>query len=239
MKPSKQRQPTARAGAKVKEIKKMTINGKNYLLLERRGSEYFHGDEGRDNIGNYRVGSYDYSILGKDGRRYIIEFSSRNAWKVRKTNKRTGKPLKHPITETTMENALAISTEYQEDKDGSGWPQSWRNGEVERSFFEAEPVPYCVESILDFVNGFSADHYDGVLWVVSFQTTRPASENWTPAQLVAEWAKAHRLETLRDKYGSMSVKMYSGLYKYLCCQIAPGNKEKETITAWLERLETA
>ena len=217
----------------------MYINGKNYLLLERRGCEYFKPDEGRDNIGNYRVGSYDHSIKGKDGRSYILEFCSRDAWRVRKTNKRTGQPLKHPVAEITMKNALGISTEYEEDKEGSGYKMSYRNGQLERDFYSAAPVPYCIESILEFVNNISVDYYDGVMWVESFETTRPVAKNWTPAGLVLEWAKAHKLEVLQSKYSETFVKLYSGNYKYLCYQIESGNKENAKITVFLERLETA
>ena len=43
------------------------------LYLEKRGCNFFKNDEINDfsNVGNYRVGSYDYSIKGKDGKTYI------------------------------------------------------------------------------------------------------------------------------------------------------------------------
>ena len=96
------------------------------LKLERRGCEYFAPDKGRDDVGNYRVGSYDYSIKGKDGRSYIIEFASWDARTIRKTNKRTGAPLKHPKTEIIKRNALRIDTEFEKDEP-SGWKSCWRN----------------------------------------------------------------------------------------------------------------
>lgn len=214
----------------------MLYNGKNYLLLERRGMEYTAADAGRDNIGNYRVGSYDYSIRGKDGRLYILEFSSRTAWRVCKENKRTGAPLKKPIMETVMYNAMAINTEYQEDKTGSGFLLSWRNGSVEREFYNAAPVPYCMESILAFVNAFSVDQYDAILWVYSIETTRPAVCNWTPAGLIAEYARAHKIPVDWSATGEPRLRLYTGFYKYLCYNITPADGSSENITVYLERV---
>lgn len=213
----------------------MLYNGENCLLLERRGMEYTAADAGRDNIGNYRVGSYDYSIVGKDGRRYILEFSSRTAWRVRKENKRTGAPLKNAIIETALENALAISTEYEEDTTGIGFLMSFRNSAVEREFYNAAPVPYSQESILAFVNEFSLDHYDRILWVETIETERPAVCNWTPAGLIVDYARAHKIPVSFSAFGNPRISIYTGNYAFLCYQITPDG-ENEKIRVFLERV---
>lgn len=133
------------------------------LRLERRGCEYFAPDKGRDDIGNYRVGSYDYSIKGKDGRDYIIEFVSWDAWTIRKTNKRTGAPLKHPKTEIIKRNALHIDTEFEKDEP-SGWKSCWRNSALEKEQNDKHR-DYSIAGILETVNDISVDHYTAVEWI--------------------------------------------------------------------------
>lgn len=213
----------------------MVINGKNYLLLERRGCEYCGNDKGKDDINNYRVGSYDYSITGKDGRNYIIEFGSRDAVNWRTTNKRTGKPLKKAVCEMVLNNALRIDTQYDEDKDGSGFISSWRNLKMEQEFYKALPVPYCQQSILNFVNSISAEHYDAIKWVYTFETTRPAAANWTPAGLIHELASRYHLEE-RQPYGTLEIKAGRDWWKFLCYQIEAGNKALAKVTVYLEKV---
>ena len=63
------------------------------LYLEKRGCDFFNKDNivTVSNVGNYRVGTYDYSIIGKDGRKYVIEFTQGQKRYTRTENKRTGK----------------------------------------------------------------------------------------------------------------------------------------------------
>lgn len=134
-----------------------------YLKLERRGCEYFAPDKGRDDVGNYRVGSYDHSIRGKDGRNYIIEFCSWDAWQIRKTNKRNGQPLKNPIKEIIKHNALYIDTEFNKIEP-DGFVSSWRNSTLEREQ-NKKYRDYSIAGILDTVNEISIDHYDDIQWI--------------------------------------------------------------------------
>lgn len=215
----------------------MIINNKNYLLLERRGCEYFKDDAGRDDIGNYRVGSYENRISAKDGNDYILEFCGYDYNIVRRTNKRTGAPLKKPIIETVMKNALHVDTEFETIIPGEKFLSSWRNSALEKEYRDTGAHPYCRASILDFVNSISVDKYDDIMFVETIETTRPAALNWRPADLVIDYAKRNNKEYRRDKYGNTYIKLYTGEYKYLCYSIEPGNKDNAKITITLERLE--
>lgn len=130
------------------------------LYLEKRGCDFFNGDKinAVSDVGNYRVGSYDYSIKGKDNRDYILEFRSWDRYTYRKTNKRTGKPLLKEVKEVLLLNALNINTQY-ENENGC-----FRNCQLEKELLET-PMLYTIENILKVVNEISVDHYDKVEFV--------------------------------------------------------------------------
>lgn len=91
------------------------------FILEKRGCDFFAGDAIRNlsDVGNYRVGIYEYIVTGKaSGRRYIVEFHHGQKRNVRTVNKRTGKPLKKPVVSIVNENALWIDTQFEEPRDG-------------------------------------------------------------------------------------------------------------------------
>lgn len=127
------------------------------LYLEKRGCDFWKDDKINNisDVGNYRVGSYDYSIKGKDGNNYILEFGSYDKYNYRKTNKRTGKPLKHEVKEIALKNALHIDTQF-ENENGT-----WRNLKMESKLHE-KPMLYTLENILNVVNEISVVHYDKV-----------------------------------------------------------------------------
>ena len=96
------------------------------LVLEKRGRNFIPAEgwcKGHRE-GNYRVCSYDYSIIGKDGTHYIIEFGFANG--MRFTHKVTGKPLKHPKRDAIFSDYMHINTQY-ENENGC-----WRNSDLER-----------------------------------------------------------------------------------------------------------
>lgn len=131
------------------------------LYLEKRGCDFFNDEPATSisNVGNYRVGSYDYSIHGKDGKDYIMEFSLwRNRSIKRYTNKRTGKPLKHPITEVINPFALNVKTMY--DADGL----SYGNSKLE-SVISERNYTYTLENIMTVVNEISKDVYTAIEFV--------------------------------------------------------------------------
>ena len=197
----------------------MKINGKNYLLLERRGCEYFK-NETPDTINNYRVCTAE-RVPGKDGKEYFIEFTKWDRWHYRTTNKRTGAPLKKGVMEITQRHALHIDTEY-ENKDGS-----WRNSRLEQ-VLNNRGYDYSESDILAAVNSISAVKYDGIKYVETFTATEHG--NFTPASVIYKWAKAHHLEQIENR-----VKMYTGIYKYMAYNI-DNSKADNNIKIYLEKI---
>ena len=197
----------------------MIINGKNYLLLERRGCEYLK-DETPDTINNYRVCTAE-KIQGNDGIMYFVEFTKWDRWIYRTTNKRTGAPLKKGVTEIVQRHALHIDTEY-ENENGS-----WKNSRLEQAL-NNRGYDYSENDILAAVNSISAVKYDGIKYVEAFTVTEHG--NFTPASVIYKWAKAHRLEQIGN-----NVKMYTGIYKYMAYNIDNSSADNN-LTIYLERV---
>lgn len=126
------------------------------LYLEKRGCNFWNDARIKEfsDVGNYRVGVYDYSIHGKDGNDYILEFGSYNKMKTRYESK-TGKPLKHPKTEILLENALHVDTQHENEKG------CWRNCKLELDLNEKN-YTFTLENILKAVNDISADEYTAI-----------------------------------------------------------------------------
>lgn len=133
---------------------------KKTLYLEKRGCNFFNGDTSTtgSDVGNYRVGSYNYSIEGKDGRNYIIEFCHGTRYIYRNTNKKTGAPLKHAVKELLNPNAIYIDTQF-EDQEGT-----WRNIKLEEKLFEKN-YNYTLSDILAIVNEISKDQYTKIEFI--------------------------------------------------------------------------
>lgn len=130
------------------------------LYLEKRGCNFWNDDRINNisDVGNYRVGSYDYSIKGKDGNNYVLEFTNWDRYTYRKINKRTGKPLKQKVKEILLLSALHIDTEFENERG------AWANLKLE-SKLHKKPMLYTLENILNVVNEISVDHYDKVEFV--------------------------------------------------------------------------
>lgn len=130
------------------------------LYLEKRGCDFINNSDIAkvSNVGNHRVGSYDYSILGKDGEKYVVEFGHGTKRAVRTTHKKNGTPLKHHIVEIVKEYCLHIDTTYE--KDGMGL----RNTTIETAVW-AMNLDYTLENILKVVNMFSIEQYDKIEFV--------------------------------------------------------------------------
>lgn len=133
----------------------------NILYLEKRGCDFFDQDARTcqlSDVGNYRVGVYNYSIIGKNGRAYTLEFTRYNKMRARTTHKRTGKPLKHPKIEITLENALCVSTVFEESD------LSWRDIQLEKEL-SALDLTFTLSGILAAVNYISQKRYDKIEFV--------------------------------------------------------------------------
>ena len=116
-------------------------------------------------MGNFRVGIYDYSIKGKNGRSYILEFGTYTRYTYRKTHKVTGKPLKHEIREIDIENALHIDTEFEREEtrefDGKKFMCSYRDLKLEEEIYNMN-LHYTLADILKVVNYISAEQYTDI-----------------------------------------------------------------------------
>lgn len=134
----------------------------NTLFLEMRGCNFWEDSKEAilSDVGNYRVGSYNNSIIGKDGIAYIVEFGQYDRYTYRKTNKRTGAPLKKEVRELVKECALRIDTQY-DTPDGL----SYRNSKLEKEISDLL-LSYTKENILKVINIISEKQYDNIvlLW---------------------------------------------------------------------------
>lgn len=210
----------------------MVINGKNYLLLEKRGCNFNGGVPAttKSNVGNYRVCTMGETIPGKDGQNYFLEFSLwQNRSQPRYTNKRTGAPLKNPVLEIINECGLHIGTQYT---DASG--QSWRNLALEQRIHKRNPS-YTTSEILSIANEISAEHYDGIKWVCSFCETVEHGANFTPAALISTYAKRTRIE-IDSRFGTLCLRLYTGTYKYLAYDVR-SFCSRDNVTVILEEVE--
>ena len=141
---------------------------KKTLYLEKRGGD-FYDDERRLNqlsdVGNFRVGIYDYSIKGKNGRNFILEFGTYTRYTYRKTHKVTGKPLKKAIREIELENALHIDTQYEREEtreiDGKKFMCAYRDLKLEKDINNRK-LHYTLADILKVVNYISAEQYTDI-----------------------------------------------------------------------------
>lgn len=133
----------------------------NILFLECRGCYFFQGDKINtlSDVGNYRVGVYDNKITLADGRQFVLEFGSYEHKEMRYTHKTTGRPLKHPKYETTLENALRIDTCFDDEKG-----LSWRDLKIENAIYKKK-LTYTKANILSVVNSLSVKQFDHVVMV--------------------------------------------------------------------------
>ena len=128
------------------------------LYLEKRGCNFSDFSDGVhmktvSDVGNYRVCTPDECVIGKDGNKYFLEFSNWDKYHYRTENKRTGKPLKNPVRELIMANAVHTDTQYTAN-DGF----CYRNSKLEKQINSIDRL-YTLENILQIVNEISKDNY--------------------------------------------------------------------------------
>lgn len=125
------------------------------LYLEKRGCNFFNDDNIKtvSDVGNYRVCTPDECIIGKDGNKYLLEFSNWDKYRYRTENKRTGKPLKNPVRELIMADAVYTDTQYTANNG-----LCYCNLKLEKKINSVDRL-YTLESILQIVNEISKDNY--------------------------------------------------------------------------------
>ena len=126
------------------------------LRLHKHGMD-FRKNEMLSDVGNYRVCTADYDVKCKDGNTYHLTFVTYNRWVWRTTHKITGRPLKTPIRELALENALHLST-CCIDENGTG-----RGNLLYNSVPTTKNYTYTLDDILKCVNDISAEKYTAVI----------------------------------------------------------------------------
>jgi len=209
----------------------MKINGKHYLLLERRGCEFFKGDDVKElsDVGNYRVCTPDEMIVANNGKTYFFEFSHYERYNYRKVSKKGNRPLKHPIKELVNPNALHISTQFSN-------PQGCFADLVLETEFYNKNYSYTEADILTVINSVSRTQFDAIKYVETITVSIPINQNYTAAQLMYKYAKTHNLKTTYY-YDTLTIDLYCGKYKYLCFHKKTVYADHEDITLILERVD--
>lgn len=130
------------------------------LYLQKRGCDFWEDDiiSELSDVGNYRVGAYNYSITGKNGIHYTLDFSHTERYHFRKTNVKTGQLLKKPVKEIINRNALSIDTCFK-TKEGS-----YRDLKLEDQVRELN-LNYTLDDILKAVNFISKDRYSKIEFI--------------------------------------------------------------------------
>lgn len=110
-------------------------------------------------IKNHRVRVVENIDISYKGKTYnmFFEFCQGAHRRYRKTNKRTGAPLKKEVEEIIVKDGLYIDTCFDKvegvAEDGTPFYSSWRLGALEREFYE-EHHAYTRKDILEVVNRY-------------------------------------------------------------------------------------
>lgn len=190
----------------------MKINGINYLLLERRGCNYFPGDgfAKKSDVGNYRV---FVRFTDKSGVDVCGDFQSGYVYDHSK---------KKPVI--VNDNVLSANLQFENERGCFGY----RPSEDPRKY------TYNIADILSFVNSISQEHYDAIKWIEEIDVTIPAGSNFTPSGLIYKWAKENRVEVENTRYFEQIVKLYTGNYKYLAYSVTNVDQSVDKVTIILE-----
>ena len=207
----------------------------NVLMFERRGCEFWKDapERAESDIGNYRITTPGEIVPGKDGRMYLFEFGCYDRQELRRVSK-TGKPLKHPKTETVMTCAMHLDTEYTVKNNDYPFGASFRNLDMETDFYKT-PRKYTLQNVLDYVNSVSTRHYEKIafVWLIEFE--QEAGKNFTPAGKMIEYARKNKVE-YENTLDGVRLNLYSGNYKYWFYEIQPAENGKEKVKIYLERV---
>lgn len=185
----------------------MIINGKNYLLCEKRGCEFFKGDtiRERSDMENYRV---FIDIDCADGTRVFGDLLRRSVYNHTKKNPR-------------LVYDCGLASDLQSD--------IYRY----HPSANADEYEYTKRDVLAFVNKFSGNDFEEIKFVQCFEVRNEKGANFTPAKLIHEWANKNHLKT-SCAHGETVVDMYTGRYKYLGYKIRPAEEGFERVTIIME-----
>ena len=147
------------------------MKNENTLFLECRGCYFWNDDPviNESDIGNYRVGTYNYSIQAKNGRQYVIEFGTYTKYTYRTHHKKNGKQLKKPVKELVKTNALHVSTQFENEKG------CWADLTLEKEI-HSKLLSYTRKDILKMINEISIKQYDKII-ILSSEKIIPELKN--------------------------------------------------------------
>lgn len=166
----------------------MRIGDKNYLLIEKRGCNFFAGDEsvkGSD-VGNYRV---FIRFIDKSGREVCGDVAR-------------------------FRGGDTLSTQMCHYDSTGNCLGFWHDPLDPLPFDVSDTYPYTLAGILRYVNERSGEHYNDVKWVESFSFEQEPGANFVPGDKIAEWAQREHLESWYEA-GDIRVRTYTGVWKYL------------------------
>ena len=140
----------------------------NILYLEERGC---NDNKIPYDIKNHRIDTIENIDIVYNGKKYnmFFEFTTNDHWRMRYTNKRTGEPLKKPVTETILKNGIFVGTQFERQEgfwqDGkTPFFASYRNSKLEREIWEKH-YNYSRKSILEIINAYSIKKYAKVVLI--------------------------------------------------------------------------
>ena len=126
-----------------------------------------------NDIKNHRVRVVENIDIERNGKKYnmFFEFTQWEAWRMRYTNKRTGAPLKKPVTEIINPKGLYIDTEYETleksyyydngQRKEYTYNSSWRCLDLEQEFCN-DNLTFCKADILKAVNRYAIKKFTQV-----------------------------------------------------------------------------
>lgn len=200
------------------------------LMVERRGCEFFSGDESTkdSDIGNYRLTVPGYIFDAKNGRRYCIEITKATKYRTRTANLRTGQPLKHPVQELVSDCIAHFSFSFEDERG------TWADLELERAAWAAE-VPYTAAAIVEYLNTISDRPINKLLFVEAIEFNEATGADFVPSWRIQDWAKRNRLEWFYH-FDQTHVKTRTGTYSYHHYHITQEGENLERVKIYLERV---
>lgn len=189
----------------------MKINGKNYLLLRRRGCNFAENDPiaRKSDVGNYRVfvqftDKNGVEVCGDFGRGYVYDLTG-----------------KKPVV--IDDNVLCTDLQYEDER--GAW--------VYRPGVNCKEYPFTLSGILAFVNAVSAEHYDDIKFIETICTDIPAGSNFTPSGLMHQWGKASKVDVESRRFETI-LKLFTGDYKYLSYKVIRLDNGRDMVSVTLE-----
>lgn len=135
------------------------------LYLESRGGDIRNPET---DLANYRLSAVGRIPCKVDGGilDMYIEFHHWERYTYRRTNKRTGAPLKHPVKELVNRHGLWIDTEYEtiEERNGAVWYPAFGCSTMEKEIHDTNPT-FTRADVLEVLNRYSVRRYNKVVVV--------------------------------------------------------------------------